>query len=184
MFENIQNKISIGKWLGVGFSTAALAGVCLVTAMVHPQAARAITMVEMPALVFPEITAQANENIMLCVNNLTGDGSVRALIGLLDVADSSRFVRGTTSVPGSFDARKGACVLLLPAVRPTTDVLAPPAARTGIPVIYLTGAPSPNGAASVAGRGLLASVQLVAADGSVRLVVTPTLANGLLLPAI
>lgn len=180
MFENTRRKLSVGKWLGAGCSSAALAGMWMLTAMVHPSVSKAITMVEMPALVFPAVTAQPNESLMLCTNNLFGDGSVRTLIGLLDVADSSRFVRGTTGIPGSLDLRKGGCVVLLPAVMPEVGALAPVPARTGIPVIFVAGA----NANAPGSKGLVASVQLVTADGSVRHVTTPTMVDRVLLPAV
>ena len=136
----------------------------------------------MPAFVFPAITAQSNENMMLCTNNLAGDGSVRVLIGLLDVADSTRFVHGTTPITASLDQQKGGCSLLLPAVHPAAAALAPAPARTGIPAIFLTGAHSAGGGGG-AGKGLVSSLQLVAADGSVRFLTTPTLMDGVSLPA-
>ena len=173
------------KWFAGGCSAAALAGIWFGTAVFRPSVSKAITAVEMPAFVFPEVTAQSNENLMLCTNNLLGDGSVRVLIGLLDVADSTHFVAGTTFLNTSLDRQKGGCSLLLPAVHPTAGTLAPPPARTGIPVIFVVGpGVSAAGGGGGAGRGLLSSVQLVEADGSVRLVMSPTLMDRVGLPAV
>jgi hypothetical protein len=175
---------NVRKYVAGAGSVAVLATLWIAASLIRPPASKAITGVEMPAWVFPPIAAAAGQNFMVCANNLTGDGSVRVLIGLLDVADSSRFLPGTTPMSMTLDANKGSCSLLLPAVQVTTGALVP-AVRSGIPAVFYQTGGSTNaaGGGGGAGRGLLASVQLVGPNGTVTMV-TPTLMPNLLLPAV
>jgi len=154
-------------------------------AIFRPSVGKAFTLIERTAYVFPEITAGSTEKLMLCTNNLTGDGSVSLLIGLLDVADSTRFLATPVSAP--LNPQQGGCSLLLPAVQVTaaTGALTTPA-RTGIPVVFIMGggANAYSVGGGGAGKGLLSSVQLVEADGSVKLITTASLMDGLLVPAV
>jgi len=185
MSKHAQLKVSANKWLQAVCLIAGLAGVFSVIGMVHPSVGNAFTLIERPALVFPEITAQSNENIVLCTNNMATNASVQAVVGLVDVADSTRFLRGTTPVSASLDPQKGGCFLLLPAIHPTVDNAVLPA-RTGTPVIFIGGADanSATGGGGGAAKGLVSSVQLVGADGSVKVVTTPTSIDKMLLPAV
>jgi hypothetical protein len=178
------NRLVIRKWLAGGVSVSAAAGLWIGAALVRPSVSKAITAVEMPAYVFPEVTFTSGQKLMVCTNNLLGDGSVRALIGLLDVADSSRLVPGTTTTSVALDAHRGGCALLLPAVRPTVDALTAVPVTTGIPAVFLIGLNSASGGGGGAGRGLISSAQVVEADGSVRLLITPTLMERVGLPAV
>src|SRR5262249_8849199 len=130
------------------------------------------------AFVFPEITAASNETVVLCTNNLTGEAAVRAVVGMLDVAESTRFLPTTTPVSASIDQQKGGCFVLLPAVQPNPNGLTPPV-MTGIPAMFVTGANE-----NTAGKGLVSSLQLVGADGSVKLITSPTLLSNVLVPAV
>ena len=174
------------KWFAVAASAAAVAGLWFGAAIFHPSVSKAFTLIERTGFIFPEITAQSSERLMLCTNNLTGDGSVNVMIGLLDVADSTHFLAGTSPVSASLDPQRGGCSLLLPAVnQPAATALTAPA-RTGIPVIFIMG-PGANanaGGGGGAGKGLVSSLQLVEADGSVRVLTTPVLMDTVGLPAV
>ena len=183
MRNSTKLKMTIDKCFRAACVAVPVAGLCLGISMMRPTVSRAFTLIERTAFVFPEITAQANENVMVCTNNLTGDGSVRAIIGVLDVADSTRFLPGTSPLVTSLDPRKGGCVLLLPAVH-TAGTLTPPPARTGIPVIFLAGPETSNGGGAAMGKGLVSSAQLVEADGSVRVATAPTMVENVALPAL
>ncbi|SPF56246.1 exported hypothetical protein [Candidatus Sulfopaludibacter sp. SbA4] len=161
------------KWFAGAVSAAAMAGLWFGAALFRPSAAKAFTLTAMPAWVFPEVTAQTGENLMLCTNNLTGDGTTQAIIAVLDVADSAHYLANTTPLSMPIGPQKGQCSLLLPAVR--TE-----GARTGIPVIFVMPGANIAGFGGGAGRGLVSSLQLVGADGSVKLVTTPTYMDGLL----
>src|SRR5579863_10327392 len=159
------------KCFAAAFSAAALGGVWLATAIFHPSVSKAFTLIEKPAYVFPEVTVQPGENMMLCSNNLVGGGSTTMIIAVLDVADSTRLLPGTTPMTVTHNQQQGSCSLLLPAVRTAAGTLASSSVMTGIPVMYILGGPNAAGASAVAGPGQLSSVQVVQADGSVRVVV-------------
>ena len=163
-------------------SVAVLAAAWIGATMLRPPVSKAFTLIEMPATVFPEVSAAAGQNIMVCANNMAGDGSVRALIGLLDVADSTRFVPGTTPTAVSLDVNKGSCALLLPAVQTTVnaDIIA---IRTGIPAIFFQTGTQAHGGGGGAGKTFNASVQLVGPNGAIT-VLPPAFSANLLLPAV
>ncbi len=172
------------KCFAAACSAAALGGVWLATAIFHPSVSKAFTIIEKSAYVFPEVTIQPGENMMLCSNNLVGGGSTTMIIAVLDVADSTRLLAGTTPVTVTHNQQQGACSLLLPAVRTAAGTISTSSAMTGIPVMFVIAGPNAAGASTVAGPGQLSSVQVVQADGSVRAVVTPTFMNNVLLPAV
>jgi hypothetical protein len=158
-------------------STAFLAG--FTTVMVRPPVSKAFTLVEMPAFVFPEVTVQGSQVPMLCMNNM-GDGSVRTLIGLLDVADSSKAM--SPLIPITLGAHQGTCALL-PAVRPgpTTGAPGPASAIAAIFVSAGDANASATGGGG-AGKGLVSSLQ-VRDEGGTRFVVTPIFMTGVTVPA-
>jgi hypothetical protein len=177
-------QISRKYFAGAG-SLAVLAAAWFGATLLRPQVSKAFTLIEMPAWVFPEITANPGQNIMACANNLGGDGSVDMIIAVLDVADSSKFLAGTTPTRVALNPSKGSCALLLPAVQTTANGDLLPAVRTGIPVIFLgnqAGTHSSGGGGG-AGKGILASIQLVGPNGAVT-ATTPTFNPNLLLPAV
>ncbi len=158
----------------VGSSAALLAGAWFAGAMLHPSVGKAITAVEMPAFVFPEVTVQGSQVPMLCASHMA-DGSVRTLIGLLDVADNSRSMGPL--MPFTFGPHQGACVNL-PVARPVTAVGA--AMATAIPVIVILGS-NESGGGGGAGKTFVASVQ-VRDEGGTRFVVTPSFMNAVSVP--
>jgi hypothetical protein len=99
---------------------------------------------------------------------------VRALIGLLNVADSST-ARGPI-LPVGLASHQGTC-MTLGAQNPTSV----PSRFSAIAIIAIQGA-NASGGGGGAGRGLVSSLQLVEADGSVRLVVSPFFAQNVPVP--
>jgi hypothetical protein len=179
----MERTIVRSKWFATASSAVAMAGLWFGVAIFRPSTGKAFTLIERSGFIFPEVTVQGSDKLMLCTNNLTGNGNTQVLIGLLDVADSTRFLAGTSPVSASLNAQQGGCSLLLPAVQTTAGILAP--VRTGIPVVFIMGGGSnQSGGGGGAGKGLLSSLQLLSGDGSVRLITTPTLMDGLLLPAV
>lgn len=167
----MKRTIVCNKWLAL-----ALGGVCFGTAMFHPSVSKAFTLIEKPAYLFPEVTTQPGQQLMFCTNNMAGDGSVDVLIGLVSVDDSTHFVAGTQPVTMSLNPEQGGCGLLLPR-KPGGGQ-----DTTGMPIIVLgrnVGSATGGGGA---GKGLVSSVQLIDADGSVKLVTTPTLMDGVAVP--
>jgi len=146
--------------------SAVALGAILAVSLCWPRAGKAFTLIEMPAWVFPEITVQANQNTVLCANNMA-DGSVRAIIGVLNVADATTSVAPLQTV--TFGARQGTC-MLLPAVQRTANG----APATIIPIIAVASAPGQA-------QNLNASIQLMDASGT-HVVTTPTFMNSISTP--
>src|SRR5690349_8834742 len=105
-------QISRKYFAGAG-SVALLAAAWIGASLVRPTPSNAFTLIEMPAWVFPEVTANADQNFQVCANNMAGDGSVRMIIGVLDIADSTRFLPGTTPMTVDLNPSRGSCVALL-----------------------------------------------------------------------
>ena len=169
-------------------SLAAIAGLLAVTILQPMVSKAAPTSVEFTAAVFPAITVQRNENVLLCTNNLSSDGALVLLIGLLDVADSSRFALGTQPVQVTLDRHKGACAMLLPVAQ---NSVTPAGARTGIPAIFILQGGGSRGFGDGGGAGrvessipLASSVQLLGMDGSVKAVASPGVRSDVTLPAV
>jgi hypothetical protein len=155
------------KWRLAAGSVAAVA-LCLIGSIAVPRAVKAFTLIEMPAWVFPEITVEPSQVPMLCANNM-GDGSVRGLIGLLNVADATASVTPLQAV--AFGPHQGTC-MLLPAVQTTANGV--PAAATIIPLIAIQGAPGQA-------QNVVASIQLRDAAGT-HFVTSPTFMNSIPTP--
>lgn len=101
------------KWLTAACSVVLIAGVWLAAMLVKPPASKAAAPPEFPAFVFPPVSlGGGGVNAELCAANM-GDGSVRdALIGLLDVGDTTKALFETKKV--SFEAHTGKCMSLIP----------------------------------------------------------------------
>ena len=161
-------------WTAVS-STFLLAGVWFGATLVRPQVSKAITAVEMPAFVFPLVSLQGSQTPMLCMNNM-GDGSVRTLIGLLEVADSGRAV--SPLLPVTLAAHQGTCVNLATGRGPTSAG----STVTLLPAVFVAaGNDNAAGGGGGTGKGLVSSLQ-GRDDAGTRFVVTPTLMNQVTVP--
>lgn len=105
------------RWLAVAGMVLLLALGWIGIAMVRPPASQAVTMMEMPAFTFNPVEISSTQTGELCTVNW-GDGSINALIGLLDVADTTKAISPVQSV--ELKSHTSTCVALPAVQRPPT----------------------------------------------------------------
>jgi hypothetical protein len=156
-----------------GACSALVMGGILTVAMLKPQTSNAFTLNPAGIFVFPQVTVSPGQQAKLCVSNM-GDGSVDALIGLLNVLDTSRT---TSSTSMTFGPHQGTCILL-PAIRAAgvagTAPTAEPDTTIAIIAVLTKGKAYEN---------LNSSLQIMNPTGT-QFVLSPSFNPNLLVPAV
>ena len=104
------------KWLAGGALIALLAVCWMAAVMIKPPHAQAFTLIEMPAFTFNPVELGANQVGEVCAVNW-GDATISALIGLLEVADTTKSASPIQSV--ELKAHTSSCFALPAVQRPT-----------------------------------------------------------------
>ena len=105
------------KWLAGGALVALLAICWMAVVMIKPPNAQAFTLIEMPAFTFNPVEIGLNQVGEVCAVNW-GDGTISALIGLLDIADTTKSASPIQAV--ELKAHASQCFQLPAVQRPTT----------------------------------------------------------------
>jgi hypothetical protein len=109
------NLLKSHKWLAGGALVALLAICWIAAVMIKPPQAQAFTLIELSAFVFNPVEITGNQVGEVCAVNW-GDGSISALVGLLEVADTTKAASPIQSV--ELKAHTSSC-FALPAVQST-----------------------------------------------------------------
>jgi hypothetical protein len=117
MARSMTNLLKSHKWLAGGALVALLAVCWMAAVMIKPPQAQAFTLIEMPAFTFNPVEIGLNQVGEVCAVNW-GDATISALIGLLDVADTTKSASPIQSV--ELKAHSSSCFQLPAVQRPTT----------------------------------------------------------------
>src|SRR5204863_10107385 len=97
------------KWLVISCSTLMLTAFLASLAMIHPRSSKAAdNMSDMQAFMFPPISVNAAQTLLLCGSDM-GEIAISGQIGLLDASDPTKAL---VSMPFSLKPNTGACTAL------------------------------------------------------------------------
>jgi hypothetical protein len=99
------------KWFLGACTVVLLAGLMVAIAIIKPSAAKAaVVTADMPAFVYPPVTVQAGQSLVVCGSDM-GEITITGVIGLLDVTDTTKTL---AKIPFTLKPNTGSCITLPP----------------------------------------------------------------------